>query len=447
MKKFLFVAIIVLWVVPAVALVPPYTITPWRYGVIAWVQSPSTISKWAVNQALQAVEYVFSTWDQPRPTPAERWDQLKPMPRGAWNDASYDPFIAGFLPVPSPTSDDIWEIPLPSWKGEKILPLILIVFPDENFMDEWTSNYTAGGLFNYWYAKEGIGTGIPLVSNRSLWQLVHRSYSITYSYTTSSATGVTETLHHELAHWLFYLTCSKEGIDPDSFPSLITEGFPEYTAYPSMRESYWGVDAAFWAKDHDLTHVPYFMSYPVGASVINALVARDGADQVLNDLPDISRNWDQAIADITPFWREQLSAIDLTEADRAYYEANIEQLYVCSQILDPILSPEARALVSTLYDKAGTMDDILRFWQIVSSPTERPSDAVWAQMRPGEKMIAEVGSSYQDKDLQNQATVDEFRLRELRELGKWDEYYDLLITSLRTVIAHYGTLPVEETTR
>jgi hypothetical protein len=95
-----------------------------------------------------------------------------------------------------------------------------------------------------------------------------------------------------------------------------------------------------------------------------------------------------------------------------------------------------------LYDRAGTIEDIDRFWQIISAPAPRPSDEVWQQMRLGEKTIAEVGKSYGDKDLQNLASTNAFRLRELRELGEWDEYYDLLIASLREVIAHYGALPV-----
>lgn len=35
MKKLLFVALILLCVVPAVAMTPSYTLTPWPYGVIA----------------------------------------------------------------------------------------------------------------------------------------------------------------------------------------------------------------------------------------------------------------------------------------------------------------------------------------------------------------------------------------------------------------------------
>jgi hypothetical protein len=34
-KKLLFVVLIALWMVPAVAMTPSYTLTPWPYGVIA----------------------------------------------------------------------------------------------------------------------------------------------------------------------------------------------------------------------------------------------------------------------------------------------------------------------------------------------------------------------------------------------------------------------------
>lgn len=350
------------------------------------------------------------------------------MPRGAWGDSNYDPFTAGFLPVPSPTSSDIWEIPLPSWKGEKVLPLILIVFPDEDFMYEWTDYYTAGGLFNYWYAKEGIGTGIPLVSIRSLFQLVHRSYSITYCRGSSFAG---DTLRHELSHWLFYMSCRKDGIDPETFSPLIIEGFAEYTAVALSGDEDWRILAAGWAEDHGLSDVLHYMCYPVGISLIDFLVARDGIDGVLNDLANLSENWDQVAADIAPAWRTWVSSIDLTAEDQAYYEATVERLWLCTCVLDPVLSDEALGIVLRLYDREGTMEDIDRFWQIISAPAQRPSDEVWQQMRPGEKTIAEVGNSY-----------NAFRLRELRELGEWDEYYDLLISTLREVIAHYGVLPV-----
>ena len=261
MKKLLLIAIILVSVLPAAVQTPlykSYTIIPWPYGVVAWVQTPPSNAQQIVDQAVQAVNDVFSLWDQPTPTPANSWNQLNPMPQGAWNDAYYNPFIAGFLPVPSQTSGDIWEISLPTWGAQKILPLILIVFEDTDLIQEWTGAYTSSGLIDHSYAKDGIGTGVPLVSNRSLWRLVHRSYSIIYSSTSPS---VVDILHHELGHWLFYMTCITKGIDPDAFPPLIMEGFAEYTACPSIRHSYWGVDAACWAVNNDLLDVPYFMDY------------------------------------------------------------------------------------------------------------------------------------------------------------------------------------------
>jgi hypothetical protein len=444
-KKLLFVALILLCVVPAVAAALTYTLTPWPYGVIAWVQMEPAHLQTIISSATQAVNDVFSFWDQPIPTPAEGWDQFKPMPRGAWGDSNYDPFTAGFLPVPSPTLSDIWEIPLPSWKGEKLLPLILIVFLDEDFMEEWTDRYTAGGLFNYWYLKEGIGTGIPLVSIRSLFQLVHRSYSITYCPSSYFFAG--ETLRHELSHWLFQLSCRKEGIDPETFSPLIIEGFAEYTSTTLSEDKYWQIVAAGWAEDHGLSDVPSFMCYSVGASLMEFLVERYGVDGVLNDLTNLSENWNQVAVNITPAWRTWASSIDLTEGDRAYYEATVERLWLCKSILGPVFPFKALGIVLRLYDRAGTIEDIDRFWQIISAPAPRPSDEVWQQMRPGEKTIAEVGNAYDDKDLQNLASINAFRLRELRELGEWDEYYDLLIASLREVIAHYGALPVTSETQ
>jgi len=44
-------------------------------------------------------------------------------------------------------------------------------------------------------------------------------------------------------------------------------------------------------------------------------VARDGADQGLEELPSILQNWDQVIADITPYWRHRAVSVAVTQSD------------------------------------------------------------------------------------------------------------------------------------
>ena len=144
-RKLLFVVLVVLFAVPALALIPPYTLTPWQYGVIAWVQGePNTP---VLQRVEKAVQDVFSFWQQPLPERAEAWDRLSEMPEDAWAEGNYNPFSAGFVPIPWPDVSKMWAVQLPTWNGEKILPLTLLALANYSQVQSLAGS-AAGAAFS-----------------------------------------------------------------------------------------------------------------------------------------------------------------------------------------------------------------------------------------------------------------------------------------------------------
>jgi len=130
MRKVILAVVVVLFGI-AVAASTTYTLSPWPYGVIAWV--PTGPNNAVLQRIEKAVQDVFLFWHQPLPESAEGWDKLSEMQEDTWTESKYDPFTAGFVPIASPDASKMWAVQLPTWNGEKILPLTLLI----------ASNYSA----------------------------------------------------------------------------------------------------------------------------------------------------------------------------------------------------------------------------------------------------------------------------------------------------------------
>jgi hypothetical protein len=437
-KKLLFIALILLCVIPSVAAAPTYTLTPWPYGVIAWVETApdSTLIEMITARA----EAVFSFWHQPFPTSAENWDELIEMPEDTWVESRYDPFTASFVPIPSPTGSVMWAIPLPSSQGEAILPLTLIATPNPTILKSLVGSQ-AGAAFSY---GSQIYTVLSLNPDPSLAMLMSRSDSVVFDY---NSPQLRRSLYHELSHWLTRLLCQRHELSLQDLPHMLKEGFAEYTAYKLSRNTTWRYTAAVWAESHGLADVPYHISYPVGASLIAFLVERDGIDVFIENLPDLAENWEQVISVITPAWQAWASNYKIDEAQCAYAEFIIEQLALVYRILRPVLSEEAFLILDPVYSLAGALDDIDRFWQLVSAPVPKPSGDGWSRLQQEAHTIVVAACGYPDRELGEMARENTYQLGRLWAKGDWDGYYALLIKTLREVIAYYGTLPREEPTR
>jgi len=429
-KKLLFVVLVALCVVPAVAMTPSYTLVPWQYGVIAWVETAPDAT--LIEIVTARVEAVFSFWNQPFPTSAENWNKLIEMPEDTWVESKYDPFTAGFVPIPSSTASDMWAIPLPSWQGEGILPLTLIAMSNPTLQKSLVGSH-AEASFSH---RNPTYTILSLNPDPALATLMTRSDSVVFDY---NSPRLRHDLYHEFSHWLTSLLCQRHGLSLQDLPHMLSEGFAEYTAYKLSRDNSWRYTAAVWAESHGLSDIPYHMSYPVGASLIAFLVERDGVDAFIENLPDLAENWDQFISDNTPVWQAWASNYEIDEAHRAYAEATVERLALVYQILQPVLSEEAFLILDPVYSLAGEMDDIDRFWQLVSAPVPKPSGDVWSRLQQEAHTIVVVACRYPDRELGDIARENTYQLGRLWAKGDWDGYYALLIKTLRETIAHYGT--------
>ena len=438
MKKLTLVAAIVLLVGLTVAAIPTYTLATWPYGVISWVET--TPNATLLEMITARTEAVFSFWNQPLPTSAENWDELIEMSEEIWIESKYDPFTAGFVPIPSPTASDMWAIPLPSWQGEAILPLTLIAMSNPTLQKSLVGSH-APASFSH---RSPIYSVLSLNPDPSLAMLITRSNSVVFDY---NSPQLRHDLYHELSHWLTSLLCQREGLSLQDLPHMLREGFAEYTAYKLSRDNSWRYTAAVWAESHGLSDIPYHISYPVGTSLIAFLVERDGIDAFIENLPDLAENWDQFVSDVTPAWQAWASNYEIDEAHRAYAEATIERLALVYRILQPVLSEEAFLTLDPVYSLAGEMDDIDRFWQLVSAPIPKPSGDGWSRLHQEAHTIVEAACRYPDRELGDTARENTYQLSRLWAKGDWDGYYALLIKTLREVVAYYGTLPVEETAR
>jgi len=439
MRKALLIAFIAVSLIPAVSLASAYTLTPWPYGVIAWVLTGPND---AVLQKLEkAVQDVFSFWHQPLPESAENWDELIEMQESVWVENKYDPFTAGFVPIPSQTASVMWAVPLPTWEVEEILPLTLIALPNPTVLTSLTGS-TAGAAF---LSRSMRNNSLSLNRDPSLAVLMTRSDSVVFDCNDPSLRLY---LDHELSHWMTSLICQRHDLALYDVPLLLAEGFTEYTVCKLGMDTRWRNIAPVWAKDnHGLRDVPFYILYPIGTSLVAFLVERDGIDGFIENFPELITNWDKTMSDITPAWQAWAYINKLDECQRAYAEATIEQLTLCGLVLRPVLSEETYSILDRLYSLSGTMQDIERFWEIISAPIPKPSSDAWKQLQQQAHTIFWVASGDADPEVVKTAAYNEYQLSRLWAKGDWDGYHALLIKTLRDVVAHYGTPPVEETTQ
>jgi len=389
----------------------------------------------------KAVQDVFSFWHQLLPETAKNRDELTQMQEGTWAEGNCDPFTAGFVPIPSQSASVMWAIPLPTWKGEKILPLTLIILPNSTLLRSLAGS-VAAAAFSPRRMRNNI---LALNKDPSLAVFMTRSDSVVLNY---NSPDLRYNLDHDLSHWLTNLICQRHDLTLHDVPLLLAEGFAEYTAHTLDRDNTWRDIAAVWAEDnHGLVDVPFYMLYPIGTSLVSFLVERDGIDGFVENFPYLVTNWDQSISDITPAWEAWAYINKLDEGQRAYAEATIEQLTLCGIVLEPILSEEAYSILYRLYSLSGTMQDIERFWEIISAPIPKPSNDAWKQLQQQAHTIFWVASGDADPEVVKTAAYNEYQLSRLWAKGDWDGYHALLIKTLRDVVAHYGTPPVEETTQ
>jgi hypothetical protein len=465
-KKLLFGALIVLWIVPAVVAIPTYTLAPWPYGVIAWVQAPSMDQQQFIDEAAQTVKGVFAFWDLPVPVPAFDWATPTQTSSQAWYDAWWntaaqtptlilegmDPLAPGYgayykangNPFLLADSGELLIVPAPAWGDTKTLPLLIGLFPDTETMNRLYDDYTFSGRF-------GNVAGYALSRLEETGQeekyIMLRLLSEIETIVLSPQGNWQYILRHELAYWAYWLWGSKNQVNLFDLPKMITKGFAGYTACTMSRRDAWRSVAAIWSQQGDLTDVPRPLLYEVGTSIVSLLVQQKGKDGLLEMLVDPTVDWDNVISSLAPAWRASLADTKFSSGDLAQYEATLESLNLCRRMLAPVLSSEANEIVDQLYDGQGTMVDIDRFWNLVSVLPAEPSEDEW------QALIARIPTfriiQYQDSDPE----IRMVRARVEINLGRygderdWSSFYSWFIKGLRKVIAHYGALPITSETQ
>ncbi len=454
MKRALFAGLVFLTAISFLSLgAPDYTIVPWPYGAVVWIGAPSQDAQTMVDYAIRAVQNVFRFWGIHPPSPAANWAHPVQTSSQAWYRGTMEQIqspsvpITDFIgrdyslirgtPVPEPGSDELLILPAPSWEREKIPPLIIGAYPDRESMNAACGDYSFIGTYGPPLSFRALMLEKPTGPSASLIPILASGSDIILPRTDDWRS----ILDHEIAHWLTSLVCRYEGTDFGSLPPVMAEGIADYTAYSlSGAGRRWENVAAAWVQaGGKLDSVPPPLWYDVGTSVVDYLVERKGKDVLLYSLPEFAADWARQAAAITPGWRASLHNEKLTDGDRALYEATLERLDLCAWMLDPVLPPEAQALLDKLYTGKGAPSDIDAFWKLISTAPPPPSHDAWARLARREDTFRIV--QYRDGDRNGERMARarvEINLRKYREGGDWQGYYHWFITGLRKVIAAWG---------
>jgi hypothetical protein len=448
MKKLTLAVVAVFLVGLAVAASPTYTLTPWPYGVVVLVQTPSIDQQQFIDEATQAVQDVFSFWDLPIPVPALDWATPTQTSSQAWYDAWWstaaqtpslilegmDPLAPGYgayykingSPFPLADSGELLIVPAPAWGDGKTLPLLIGLFTGN------VAGYTLSRLEET--GQEEKYTMLRLLSEIETIVL-------------SPQGNWQHTLRHELALWAYWLWGSKNQVNLFDLPKMITKGFADYTACTLSERDAWRSVAAIWSREGNLTDLPWPLLYNVGTSIVDLLVQEKGKDGLLEMLVDPTADWDNVISLLTPAWRESLVDVTLSSGDLARYEATLEGFSLCRRMLAPVLSSEADEIIDQLYDGRGTMVDIDRFWDLVSPLPPEPSEETWQALIARIPTFIIVQYKDSDPDIRMVRAHVEINLDKYGDERDWSNFYPWFIKGLRDVIAHYGALPITSETR
>lgn len=123
------------------------------------------------------------------------------------------------------------------------------------------------------------------------------------------------------------------------------------------------------------------------------------------------------MSDITPAWQARASNYKVDEAQRAYAEATIEQLSFCGMVLQPVLPEEVFSIFDRVYSLAGSMEDIERFWQLISAPVPKPTGDVWKQLHKQTHTIVWMASGDTHPGIVKMAAENEYQLSRLWAKG------------------------------
>ncbi len=242
-----------------------YSLVPWLYGAIVWVEAVPENGAEFAGLLTESVEHAFQFWGHEPPVPPETWEHPWEVPTRIPIDGSLPQTV-----VTDPTSGGVWRLEPLTWEGEQIYPLLAIVFPDRQ------SLYDAIGreLPAYFFCSHGA------VTNVELWirPLMRKPRSMLCPIDASQATLVKEFAHwfaYERNDWLFHT------------PPYIYEGLSEVTAaaFPDDSEGA-EIDVVEWASNNCLSMcvASRSLTEAVGESFVGFLIDELGHEGFLDSL-------------------------------------------------------------------------------------------------------------------------------------------------------------------
>jgi len=216
--------------------------------------------------------------------------------------------------------------------------------------------------------------------------------------------------------------------------------------------------AALYAQEGDLADAPRWLRHSLGETVVDILLETGippiGEASWQCAASSLCRVWHDLAARIDEAWTEAVDEVpSASEAERAIYKARSQSLYLARDLLDPILSDEAKAAYEEIFDDQATEASVDRFWELASNTplfSSLYSEMPWTAMEWREPTLvrtlvsqtlhaappAPESAQYDWMDAPDgeAASAHIARLVGLRELKLWGRYVDEYLMLVKTIV-------------
>ncbi len=274
---------------------PYYHLTPWRYGAIAWIGEEPADPSFFITRLDRTLDRVFAFWGLDPIEPHPRW--AEPQLWKQWMGSTERLFATSIRDYVERT---FWKLPAPSWSGEPIWPLVVVVYPDRETFRQLTGSKYAGWFS---FGQAGLPGPRKLLYGLPALLVVH--------LTTSEAT-----LAHELTHWLTYQSLTTDAVWIGDLPLYLLEGMAEVCERLFPRPDgdrfmgsggRWGSTVLDMVAESCLTEDLFPLAmYVLGESFVAYLIEQWGVGGFWANLPAWAEMSGEFVELHEPDWRESL---------------------------------------------------------------------------------------------------------------------------------------------
>jgi|Deesub1362A_J573_1020465.scaffolds.fasta_scaffold06447_2 hypothetical protein len=412
---------------------PTLEVQRWWYGAVYWVGGAPEQATAYLNTMANLARYSVAVWEIPVPSRMDE-PQAVEAPDAAHAQTRLDLSPPGMV-IPGPQPGHWWGLPPLQLDDLAVPPLILIVFPTLEELQEELGNFEIVAGFSLPHAFR-CSHQLAWLSPWLAGLLTQLEGPVLFlSLETESRAFFHHTLAHELRHWGFWLWCQLEGIEFEKLPLLWLEGLAEFSLLPRSAQRLSPLElypaAAYWAREGGLLEVPRWLSYQVGASLVHLLVSKHRWQRFLVLLPEYLRGGEELLAAWEPEWRAWLSGElprELEERLRALFQGMEQRLVQCAGMLKPIF-PQAWELLFAGPERWP------HFWELVGQPWPSPTPERWEELQVRERAFVLRLVDKESCTLPPEVSELLDRLAQLREEGRWEEYLAAYVEGVHTLIA------------